>query len=288
MGQGVNMKIRTIVARTLGIDVNKIILQSTNTSRVANTSPTAASSGADLNGKAAALAAIDLYKRLLHVAASELNHPVKEISIKDNYVYAGTQKSKLDFKKLIWLAYTKRTNLTQQAYYATPDLFYDKQKEKGQPFAYHVFGTAITEVSVDCLRGTYDIARVDVVHDAGASLNPVIDRGQLEGGLMQGLGWMTLEELVFNNKGRLITDALTTYKVPDVYFMPKELNAVFLTNADNPKAVLKSKAIGEPPLMYGIGVYFAIMQALQSFRSDKELIFSAPMTPEKVLSFLYF
>ncbi len=166
-----------------------------------------------------------------------------------------------------------------------PGLWYDKEIEQGEPFAYHVFGTAILEVTVDCLRGTYTVDRVRMVHDGGRSLAEKVDMGQLEGGLVQGLGWMTMEELVFH-EGRNVSDTLSTYKIPDLPSTPI-LEGHFLDDADNPKAVMHSKAIGEPPFMYGIGVYFALLDALRAFRPDREGVYDAPLTPEKALMFLH-
>jgi xanthine dehydrogenase large subunit len=185
----------------------------------------------------------------------------------------------------VWTAYTRRVSLSAQAHYATPHIHYDRIREKGQPFAYHVFGAAAVEVTLDCLRGTYSVDRVWAVHDAGRSLNPLVDRGQLEGGLVQGLGWITCEELLFDG-GRLLSGNLTNYKIPDLMATP-EIDAHFLDDADNPHAVLSSKAIGEPPLMYGIGAYFALLDAMKAFRPELPAFFTAPMTPERVLMALY-
>jgi xanthine dehydrogenase large subunit len=176
--------------------------------------------------------------------------------------------------------------LSSHAFYATPEIHFDREKEKGKPFAYHVYGTAIIEATVDCLRGIYKIDSVKVVHDFGKSLNPIIDRGQAEGAIMQGLGWMTIEEIIYDEKGKLLTDALSTYKVPDIHFTP-DVHIDFLENSENPFGIFKSKAIGEPPLMYGIGGYFAIMNAIKQFRPEARFNISAPITPEKVLLNLY-
>ena len=285
MGQGVNIKIRQIVAYALGISPDRIKIESTNTTRVINTSPTAASTGTDLNGKAAEMACLTLIERLKNVAAEELKAEVEEISIKDGYVYVNDKKTELSWEKLVNTAYFKRVNLAAQALYATPKIYFDKMKNKGRPFAYHVFGTAIIEVTVDCLRGTYTVDRVHIVHDAGKSINYLVDLGQAEGGLIQDIGWMTIEELMYYN-GKIITDSFATYKIPNLPFTP-EIKVKFLENVENPEAVLKSKAIGEPPFMYGIGVYFALKQAAQTFRKNKKWKYSAPLTPEKLLLFLY-
>ncbi|NPD87696.1 MAG: molybdopterin-dependent oxidoreductase [Asgard group archaeon] len=283
MGQGVNMKIKTIATRFLSIDSKRIRVESTNTSRVINTSPTSASSGADLNGKATEFACLKIIERLKNLANEKLGEGI--ITIENEVVYLDGVKTELVWEELIWLAYTNRVNLAAQALYATPGIYFDNEKEKGKPFAYHVFGAAVIEVTVDCLRGTYTIDKAHVVHDAGRSLNYLIDLGQVEGGLVQGIGWMTLEELQYVD-GKLITDALATYKVPDVHFAP-EIKATFLEDADNPYAVLESKGIGEPPFMYGIGAYFALKDAAQAFRNDKEWDYTAPLTPERILLYLH-
>jgi xanthine dehydrogenase large subunit len=285
MGQGVNMKIRGIAAHTLGIAPERIVVASTNTTRVANTSPTAASSGADMNGRATELACRSIVDRLLRVAAELQDEPVETLSIRDGTVLRNGEPTELAWDELVWSTYFRRVSLSAQAHYATPGLSYDKSTESGTPFAYHVYGTAIVEVTVDCLRGIYTVDRVRLVHDAGRSLDLLIDRGQVEGGLLQGVGWMTMEE-VCHDGGRLTSDSMTTYKVPDVHSAP-EVETVFLEDADNPRAVLHSKAIGEPPFMYGIGVYFALLDALRQARPDRPGFFDAPMTPEKVLLFLH-
>jgi xanthine dehydrogenase large subunit len=231
---------------------------------------------------------LNIDARLKAFAAQQLNtkHP-DDIELKNETVYLRGEPTELTWDKLILDAYFNRINLSAQAHYATPDIYFEQSQKKGKPFAYHVFGTAILEVTVDCLRGTYQIDAVKVVHDFGNSLNPLIDRGQVEGGIVQGLGWMTIEELMYTNNGRLISDTLSTYKVPDIYFAPQEIQVHFLDNSDNPSGIFNSKAIGEPPFMYGIGAYFAILQAMKAFRPDLPVRFTAPITPEKVLLFLY-
>ena len=285
MGQGVNTKIAGIAARTLGVPPQAIRIETTNTARVANTSPTAASSGADMNGRATELACRAILDRLLAVAADLLGVDAGRIAVAAGRVLVDGAPADLDWPRLVWAAYIRRVSLSAQAHYATPNIHYDRGREQGKPFAYHVFGAAAVEVTVDCLRGTYTVDKVWAVHDAGRSLNLLIDRGQLEGGLVQGLGWMTCEELVFD-RGRLLSGNLTNYKIPDLMATP-EIDAVFLEDADNPHAVLSSKAIGEPPLMYGIGAYFALLDAMKAFRPTLPAFFTAPMTPERVLMALY-
>ncbi len=285
MGQGVNTKMLQIVVETFGIKPSKVRIESTNTLRVANTSPTAASAGADLNGKALQMACNALLERLKAVAQKEYTDQI--IELKEEMVYANEVKTEITWNELITRAFTQRVALSENAHYATPTIHYDKTKEKGHPFAYHVYGTAIHEVTVDCLKGTYDFDSVNIVHDFGKSMNPTIDNGQIEGGLVQGMGWMTLEEIIYNEQGRLVSNALSTYKVPDIYSVPKVINIQHLETEGHELAIKKSKAVGEPPLMYGIGAYFAIRNAIKAFNPDVDLAVNAPYTPEKVLMDLY-
>lgn len=288
MGQGVNMKILTIVQQIFSIQPERIKLESTNTTRVANTSPTAASSGADLNGKAAQLACNVLLERLKTFAADHFKQSdVNKIELRNERVFNDGKETDWNWQQLISAANAARISLSSQHFYSTPKIYFDKETSKGHPFAYHVFGTAIFEVTLDCLRGIYDIDAVNVVHDFGKSLHPAIDLSQAEGAIMQGIGWMTMEEIVYNAEGRLITDTFSTYKVPDIHFAPKEMNIHFLENSENPFTPFNSKAIGEPPFMYGIGAYFALLNAVKAFRPEKKYDVITPMTPERVLCSLY-
>ncbi|MBU1101770.1 MAG: molybdopterin-dependent oxidoreductase [Bacteroidetes bacterium] len=284
MGQGVNEKIKRVAANVFSLPMEMIKLDYTNTTRNANTSPTAASSGADMNGNAAKLACEEIAARLLKFAGKKLSSAYEdEVSLKNGKVFLNETETELTWKDLILSAYFERINLSAHAHYSTPNIFFDKKTEKGNAFAYHVTGTAITEVTVDCLRGTYQIDKVSIVHDYGVSLNEKIDLGQVEGALAQGIGWMTMEEILHNDKGRLTTDTLSAYKVPDIHSAPKEINVDFYNNPENSAGPFNSKAIGEPPFMYGIGTYFAILNAMKSFNPKMDFIYKAPMTPEKVL-----
>ncbi|WP_431064960.1 molybdopterin cofactor-binding domain-containing protein [Methylotuvimicrobium sp.] len=287
MGQGVKQKIRNIVALTFSIASDRVKVESTNTSRIANMSPTAASVGADLNGQAASLACRQILQGLKKVAAGllDIEAEADKVAIEQERVYFNGQPTAIVWNQLISAAYLSRTALSAHAHYATPGVYFDKSKEQGQPFAYHVYGCAAIEVTVDCLRGIYRIDEVVIVHDGGKSLAPEVDLGQVEGGLMQGLGWMTIEDIRHDSQGRLLNDTLTAYKIPDIHFAP-EISIEFLAK-DNPAAILHSKAVGEPPFMYGIGVYFALIKAIQAFNPAFKPEFSAPMTPEKVLLALY-
>ncbi|RSK40859.1 xanthine dehydrogenase molybdopterin binding subunit [Hymenobacter perfusus] len=283
MGQGVNTKIAQVAAQTLGIAVHRVKVESTNTTRVANTSPSAASATADLNGKATELACRALRERLLQLASTELSLDYEGLHIENEQVLAAGKPADTTWEKLVSAAYWQRISLTENAHYATPDLHFDATTNQGYPFAYHVYGTALTTVRVDCRRGTYEVEAVQIAHDFGQSMSPAIDRGQIEGGLVQGIGWMTLEELVFNDEGRLLSNSLNSYKIPDLYSAPKVLDVHFLDTPGHPRAVFRSKAVGEPPLMYGIGAYFALRDAVRAFNPQAAISFSAPMTPEKVL-----
>ncbi len=287
MGQGVNTKLAQIAAKTFSIDPARIKLETTNTTRVANTSPTAASSGADLNGNALRIACEKILSRLQHTAARILSAKPVEIEIKNEHVICRNKTTNIQWEELIETAFLDRICLTENGHYATPVIYFDKTREKGHPFAYHVYGTAMVTAKVDCIRGIYEIEDVRIIHDFGNSINPVIDFGQIEGGLLQGIGWMTLEELSFNKEGSLLSDSLSSYKIPDIYTAPKNVECHALKTEGPELAILKSKAIGEPPFMYGIGAYFAIQNAVRAFNENYQMKFDAPLTPEKVLNGLY-
>jgi xanthine dehydrogenase large subunit len=287
MGQGVNTKMLQVAARTFSIHPDKIKVNSTNTFRIANTSPSAASATADLNGKATLMACNAILQRLKEVASNELTISVDRIELKDEFVFVDGNKTETTWLQAIAWAFMKRVSLSEHAHYSTPEIHYDKTKEKGHPFAYHVYGTAITTTTIDCMRGTYEVDSVKVVHDFGSTMNKAIDLGQIEGGIVQGIGWMTLEELIYDQQGKLRSNALSTYKVPDIYSVPKELVVEFLETDKDNLAIFKSKAVGEPPLMYGIGAFFALRNAIKSFNPKACIALSAPMTAEKVLMGLY-
>ncbi len=284
MGQGVNTKLLQIAAQTFSIDHRRVKIETTNTTRVANTSPSAASATTDLNGKALLKACTEIKNRLLHVAAKQLKAEPENISLENERVLLNGQDSGLSWVKLIQTALLQRISLSETAHYATPRIQFDKRTEKGQPFSYHVYGTAIITATVDCLRGRYEIESVQIAHDFGKSINLYIDRGQVEGGLVQGLGWMCMEEVVYDERGRLRSNALSTYKVPDIFAAPRRIDITPVSGAEAEAAIFKSKAVGEPPLMYGIGAYFAILNAIRAYRPDAPMRFDAPFTPEKVMA----
>jgi xanthine dehydrogenase large subunit len=284
MGQGVHRKLREVVARAFSIDKERVRLQPTSTAQVPNTAPTAASTGTDLNGRAADLACRAILERLRQAAARELGKDRPEqVQIREEQVYYEGRPTSLTWEKLAAAAWARRMSLSAQAHYATPGIHFDRTVEKGQPFAYFACGTALCEATLDCLRGTYTMEAVEAVHDLGPSLEATADRGQAEGGIVQGLGWLTLEEVVHAEDGSLLSSALATYKVPDVHFAPRRLEVHFLEDTVTPLGVFNAKAIGEPPFMYGIGAFFALRAAMRAFRPDGELGFVAPLTPERVL-----
>lgn len=287
MGQGVNTKIAQVAARTLGIGLDRIKVETTNTTRAANTSPTAASTGADMNGNATRIACGQILKRLLRFAGTELGEAYDDLKMEDGTVMLRGSASPMAWEELVSRAYLQRISLSCQAHYATPDIHFDKTGEKGRPFAYHVAGTAVTEVTLDRLRGTFTAQRVLIVHDAGDSINPLVDRGQIQGGLVQGMGWVTMEELKYDpSSSRLLSNSLATYKVPDITAAPREVEIHFLELKRDNAGVYNSKAVGEPPFMYGIGTFTALLDALQNSGIEPPETFSTPLSSEKLLLYL--
>lgn len=287
MGQGVNTKIAQVAAKAFGLPLEKVKVHTTNTLRIANTSPTAASAAADLNGKATQIACETIRDRLFEIAKDLVEaESTHDLSLVSGYVYRKSERTSLDWQTLVMDAHLQRVNLSEHAHYATPGINFDWETAKGHPFSYHVYGTAIVGVTVDCLRGRYEVDYVKCCHDFGSSMNTAVDNGQIEGGIVQGIGWMTMEEVVYDAEGKLRSNALSTYKVPDIYSIPKEIAILPLETDRENLAVLNSKAVGEPPLMYGIGAYFAIRNAVRAF-ADCSPDFDAPFTPEKVLMNLH-
>jgi xanthine dehydrogenase large subunit len=287
MGQSVNTKMKQIACQLFSIHPVRVNIEHTNTSRVANTAPTAASSGADLNGKAVETAIKAISIRLKTYAGELLNVNADNIELINEFIYSEGKKTDITWEKLIELAWLKRIQLSEKGHYATPEIHYDKAVEKGQPFAYHVYGTAITVAKIDCMRGTYTIESVEIVHDFGKSMNPIIDRGQIEGALMQGIGWVTMEEIRVDESGFQLANTLSTYKVPDIYSAPGKVQIHDLETEGSEYSIFNSKAVGEPPFIYGIGSYFALLNASKAFNPDFKIIYSSPMTHEKLLFNLY-
>ena len=283
MGQGLNVKVAQVVAEVFQVDIDRVQITATNTDKVPNTSPTAASSGADLNGKAAQNAAEILKQRLVEFAAKHYQCDESRVEFRNGHVRVGEQV--ISFDTLAQQAWMGQVSLSSTGYYKTPKIFYDRSQARGRPFYYFAFGAACTEVLVDTLTGEYKMLRTDILHDVGASLNPAIDIGQVEGGYIQGMGWLTTEELVWNDKGKLMTNGPAGYKIPAVADMPADLRVKLVENRKNPEdTVFHSKAVGEPPFMLGIAAWCAIKDAVASlgdYRHQPKI--DAPATPERVL-----
>ncbi len=283
MGQGLNTKVAQVVAEVFQVDIERIQVTATNTDKVPNTSPTAASSGADLNGKAAQNAAQTIKQRLVEFAARKWQIFEEDVEFKNGQV--RLRDHYISFEELIQQAYFGQVSLSSTGFYRTPKIYYDRSQARGRPFYYFAYGAACSEVIVDTLTGEYKMLRSDILHDVGASLNPAIDIGQVEGGFVQGLGWLTMEELVWNDKGKLMTNGPASYKIPAVADMPLDLRVKLVENRKNPEdTVFHSKAVGEPPFMLGISVWCAIKDAVASladYRAQPQI--DAPATPERVL-----
>ncbi|GAL35281.1 xanthine dehydrogenase molybdenum binding subunit [Vibrio maritimus] len=283
MGQGLNIKVAQIVAEEFQVDVDRIQITATNTDKVPNTSPTAASSGADLNGKAAQNAAITIKQRLIEFASSHFKVTPEEVLFKNGMVQIREQiMTFADFAQLAWM---NQISLSSTGFYRTPKIYYDHEKARGRPFYYYAYGASCSEVIIDTLTGEYKILRVDILHDVGASLNPAIDIGQVEGGFVQGVGWLTTEELVWNEQGRLMTNGPASYKIPAIADMPIDFRTHLLENRSNPEdTVFNSKAVGEPPFMLGMSVWSALKDAISYVAVDGAIPkLDTPATPERVL-----
>jgi len=286
MGQQVARKISLVVARALGVPVAKVSIQRTTTLTVANTVPTAASTGSDLNGMAAKIACQEIRGRLVKKAAELLNAAPGEIDIREGRVFLNGTQSELTWQALIEAVHAARQDLSAHGFYATPFLEYDMRTERGRPFAYHVYGAALVEATVDTLRATYSLDSVSIVHDIGESIDLSTDRGQVEGALAQGLGWALLEDLRFGADGRPLSDTLSTYKVPDVTFMPPSIDIEFMPPIENLSTPYNSKAVGEPPLQYGIAGYFAVLNAVRAALDRPLSSYNIPLIPERVSDLL--
>jgi xanthine dehydrogenase large subunit len=283
MGQGLYLKVAQIVAAELGIGLDRVKITATTTAKVPNTSPTAASSGTDLNGKAAQAAARTIKERMATVAATAFNVPISKIVFADGRVSGGGQD--MTFSEVAKLAHRSRVQLSSTGYYSTPKIHYDFKTLRGRPFYYFAYGAALSEVEVDTLTGEYRLRRVDILHDAGQSLNPAIDLGQVEGGFVQGMGWLTTEELWWDDKGHLRTHAPSTYKIPACGDIPAAFNvSLFKAGRNKEDVVYRSKAVGEPPLMLGIAVFQALRDAIAAC-GDGWVVprLDAPATAERVL-----
>lgn len=284
MGQGLFTKVARVVADEFQVDFDTVQVSSTRTDKVPNTSPTAASSGTDLNGQAARNAAIAIKDRLVAFCSEYYDVSPEQVIFRNNRVLAGAVD--LSFAELAQLAYQHRISLSSTGYYQTPDIHYDRENAKGHPFYYYSTGASVTEVLVDTLTGEYNVCRVDITHDVGQSLNEAVDIGQIEGGFIQGMGWLTTEELVWGSDGRLLSNSPATYKIPAISDTPDIFNVEILPDSSNEKATIyHSKAVGEPPFMLSISVWSALRDAISSlsgYQISPQL--DPPATPEKVLS----
>jgi len=282
MGQGLHIKVMQVVANELGLPLSAIRITATDTSKVPNTSATAASSGSDLNAKAAQAAAVTIRDRLAKLAAERFAVDASEVSFADGHVRAGTQR--VPFAEMARRAHEGRVSLSAAGFYRTPKIHWNKDTKLGRPFFYYAFGAAATEVSVDTLTGETQMLRVDILHDVGNSLNPAIDLGQVEGGFLQGVGWLTSEELVWNAAGELRTHAPSTYKIPTARDWPALARVELLAAAPNDEdSIYRSKAVGEPPLMLALSAFHAIRDACAACGEAALPALSAPATPEAVL-----
>lgn len=283
MGQGLNTKIAQVVAEAFQVDLNRIKITQTTTEKVPNTSATAASSGTDLNGMAALDAAEQIKARLVAFAAETRGVVPEEISFEPNQIRIGSEI--IAFDAFVKEAYMARVQLSAAGFYKTPKIHWDRATGKGRPFFYYAYGASVSEVSVDSLTGEYRVDRTDILHDVGRSLNPALDKGQVEGAFIQGMGWLTTEELWWDDAGRLRTHAPSTYKIPLASDRPREFNTKLAEWSVNKERTIKrSKAVGEPPFMLGISVFEALSMAVASIADYRECPrLDAPATPERVL-----
>ncbi|SFF75191.1 xanthine dehydrogenase, molybdenum binding subunit apoprotein [Duganella sp. CF458] len=282
MGQGINTKVCQVVAHELGIPLSRVRASATDTSKVANTSATAASTGADLNGKAAQDAAHTLRQRLVEFAAKSFGVKAEDVILANGTVFAG--ETVIPFADLVQKAYLARVQLWSDGFYATPGLSWDRETMSGNPFGYYAYGASVSEVIVDTLTGEWKLLKADCLYDAGNSLNPAIDVGQVEGAFMQGMGWLTTEELWWNQQGKLMTHAPSTYKIPGVSDCPEDFNVRLFKNRNPFDSIHRSKAVGEPPLLLPFSVFLAIRDAIASvgnYRINPPL--RAPATGEAIL-----
>ncbi len=283
MGQGLNTKVAQIVAQTLGVNLHRVRATATDTSKCANTSATAASTGADLNGKAAENAALRIRDRLAKFAAGKYGGSHENVIFASDRVEINGQS--VTFQDLVSEAYYSRIQLWSDGFYKTPKLHWDRDTLTGRPFFYYAYGAAVSEVIVDGLTGEWKLLRVDLLHDAGNSINPAIDKGQIEGAFIQGMGWLTTEELWWNEQGKLMTHSPSTYKIPALNDCPDDFRVNLFHNKNHEDTILRSKAVGEPPLLLGFSAFFAIRDAISSiddYRKNPPLM--APATHESILT----
>ena len=282
MGQGLYIKVAQVVAETFAIGLDRVIITATTTDKVPNTSPTAASSGTDLNGMAARNAALVIRERLAEHAALLWQVNISAITFENGMVKAGAKV--MSFAALATAAKDARISLSSTGFYATPEIHWDRPSGTGMPFFYFAYGASCSEVLIDTMTGEMKVTRVDILHDVGTSLNPAIDMGQIEGGFVQGMGWLTTEELVYSAQGKLLTHAPATYKIPCASDIPEDFRvALFESSGNEAETIYRSKAVGEPPLMLPISVWCAVMDAVSSVKPGVVPKLDAPATPEAIL-----
>jgi xanthine dehydrogenase large subunit len=283
MGQGLHTKIRQIAAETLGIPLDAVRIMPTRTDKVPNTSPTAASASTDMNGAAVADACRQLQARLAPIAGVMLACPPEAVVFSGGAAHTrGDQVQSVPFAEVVEAAYRQRIALFAQGYYRTPGIHFDQKAGQGEPFHYFAFGAAVTEVEVDGFTGEHRVLRVDILQDVGDSVSPLIDRGQVEGGFVQGLGWLTLEELLWDAQGRVATAGASTYKLPSWSELPEVFQVNFLERASEPGVIFGSKAVGEPPLMLAISAREALRDAIGAFGPGGIVALDSPLTPERI------
>jgi xanthine dehydrogenase large subunit len=281
MGQGLYVKVAQIVADVFGLPLDRVKITATNTSKVPNTGPTAASSGSDLNGMAAKIAAETIRGRMAAEAARRFGCVPEDIAFEGGLVEGNGQS--VPFGALAKACVLERISLSSTGFFSTPGITWDRNEKTGQPFFYFAYGAACSEVIIDTMTGEMKVLRVDILHDCGRSLNPAIDIGQIEGGFVQGMGWLTTEELVFDAEGRLRTHAPSTYKIPVASDIPADFRVALWHEANRVDAVHRSKAVGEPPVMLALSVFSAISDAVHSLAPGRPVVLRAPATPEAIL-----
>jgi len=281
MGQGLFTKVLQVVAQELGLPPERIRVSASDTSKVPNASPTAASSGSDINGMAARNAARTLRERLAAFAARKFDCDPEVVEFRDGIVHAGPRA--LPFAELARAAYFARVPLSATGFYATPKIHYDRKTLSGRPFFYYAYGAAVSEVAIDTLTGEHRLLAVDILHDVGRSLNPAIDRGQIEGGFLQGWGWLAMEELWWNDKGELKTHAPSTYKIPTSRDWPERVRIDFFAAPNREDTIHRSKAVGEPPLMLALSAFHALRDAIAA-AGDRVPVLDAPASDERILA----
>ena len=286
MGQGLFIKVAQVVAECFGVSIEKIHITPTNTAEVPNTSATAASSGSDLNGMAAWKASETIKKRMIQCAKNYFKNMSAEVIFRDNHIFVGNKN--ISFNNLAKKCWEERISLSSTGFYKTPKIYWDQNKLKGRPYFYYTWGASVSESILDIETGETRILNAYIVEDCGKSLNEAIDIGQVEGGFVQGLGWLSCEELFFNQSGKLLTVGPSTYKIPGSRDIPREFKVKLLEKTFNEeKTIFRSKAVGEPPLLLAISHFLAIKNALSFINNqavNRDL--NTPLTPSNILNFI--